>query len=115
MTEVRPRIAKGCDRLLVSYVAKPLRPMRLRKRFARYAKRAGIVGTPRVLRHTFATRAIRGRVSPFLLMKLLGHASVKTTMRYVHANGFDDLVAALDKLARKLAQPTRWPSSCSGH
>lgn len=37
------------------------------------------------LRHTFATRAIERGVNPKTLQKLLGHASVKTTMdRYVH-------------------------------
>lgn len=96
--EVRPRVAGGCDRLLVSYVGKPLRPGPLRKSFARYAERVGVVATPHVLRHTFATRAVRSGVSPFVLMKLLGHADVQTTMRYVHARDFDDLVAALDKM-----------------
>jgi site-specific recombinase XerD len=99
MTEVRPTTPKGWDGLLVSYVGKPLRPGPLRKSFARYAKRAGIVGTPRVLRHSFATKAVRSEVSPFVLMRLLGRGDIKTTMRYVHTNGFDDMAAALDKTA----------------
>jgi integrase len=36
------------------------------------------------LRHTYATRAIESGTDPLTLMKLLGHADMKTTDRYVH-------------------------------
>jgi site-specific recombinase XerD len=36
------------------------------------------------LRHTYATRAIESGTDPLTLMKLMGHADLKTTDRYVH-------------------------------
>ncbi|TKJ29703.1 MAG: hypothetical protein CEE40_07640 [Chloroflexi bacterium B3_Chlor] len=45
-TEVKPKVASGCERLLVSYVGKPLHPGPLRKSFARYARRARAVPIP---------------------------------------------------------------------
>ena len=52
----------------------------------RTARRAGIVAkrvTPHSLRHTFAIRALRHGAEVTALAKLLGHANVSTTMRYV--------------------------------
>lgn len=50
-----------------------------------------------VLRHTYATRAIERGVQPKVLQKLLGHASIQTTMdRYVHMTD-DALHGAIKK------------------
>ena len=49
------------------------------------------------LRHTYATRAIDGGMQPKVLQKLLGHASIKTTMdRYVHVKN-DSLTKAVQQ------------------
>lgn len=47
------------------------------------------------LRHTYATRAIESGMQPKVLQKLLGHASIKTTMdKYVHVTN-DSLLEAI--------------------
>ena len=45
------------------------------------------------LRHTYATRTIESGMQPKVLQKLLGHASIQTTMdKYVHVT--DDSLTA---------------------
>lgn len=97
LADVRPLYANGCDRLLVSYTSEPLRPSSLRRSFTRYAKRAGIEGTPHTLRHSFATKAAREGVHVLYLQRLLGHSSVTITERYFH-NSFEDMRRELEKL-----------------
>jgi integrase len=41
------------------------------------------------LRHTFGTALIRNGVRPDVVMRLMGHADIKTTMLYVHEVGAD--------------------------
>ena len=55
------------------------------------------------LRHTYATRAIESGMQPKVLQKLLGHASIKTTMdRYVHVTD-DSLTGAVQAVERSMA------------
>jgi integrase/recombinase XerD len=98
LTDLRPRYANGCNRLLVSYTGDPLSADSLRRSFTRYAERANIKGTPHTLRHSFATKAAREGIHILYLQKLLGHSSVTITERYFHSN-FEDMQRELEKLS----------------
>lgn len=53
---------------------------------------------PHALRHTFGTALIRHGVRPDVVMRLMGHRSINTTLRYVHEVGGDG-AAAVHRLA----------------
>lgn len=65
------------------------------------SERAGVKIYPHKLRHHYGTRMVRAGVNVIVLSKLLGHASVSTTERYVSLD-LSDLVEAsrMDPMAQ---------------
>jgi site-specific recombinase XerD len=68
-----------------------------RRRVGRLLRQAGISKPVRVhgFRHTFSVEVVRAGGSPFHLQKLLGHASVVTTQKYLEHLGVEDLRDAI--------------------
>ncbi len=66
-------------------------------------EKAGVLkpGSIHALRHSFATHLLDKGTDVFMIMKLLGHNSVKTTMRYLHVTNRDLLgvMSPLDDLS----------------
>jgi integrase/recombinase XerD len=54
--------------------------------------------SPHSVRHTFAIRALRAGASPVAAQKLLGHASLSTTSRYLDHLELGELREAVPEL-----------------
>lgn len=88
LRERPPEAAQRGDYLfcnLLRYRGHPLRRNTLSKLIVQIAQRAGVqnASTHR-FRHTAAIRRLQNGMNVFQLKALLGHASLETTMRYVH-------------------------------
>jgi integrase/recombinase XerD len=71
----------------------------------RYLQRIGITDRsgPHLLRHTFATHALRSRPNLRAVQELLGHSSVTTTQRYTHMEADDLRQQVADLPANRLS------------
>lgn len=72
--------------LFTGYSGKPIGPHAIRMYTRKMAARYPDLGqlTPHVLRHTFATMALRNGMDLVTLQAILGHKSIMTTRRYLH-------------------------------
>ena len=65
-------------------------------------EKAGIIkeGSVHALRHSFATHLLDKGTDVTLIMKLLGHNDIKTTLRYLHVTNRDmlQIISPLDDL-----------------
>lgn len=88
----------------------PMRNSYFRHRFDKAAAEAGLEGvSPKTLRHTAGSLALKSGASIVTTSKLLGHHNVTTTMNvYSHMlpDDFDNLAAAMDKAAKGVQSPT---------
>lgn len=69
----------------------------IQRRVEEYGRLAGVPVTPHMLRHTFAKRLVDAGVALTMISKLLGHARLDTTARYVRP-GWDDLERAVEDI-----------------
>ena len=81
--------------LFVGKTGKRLSTRTVQRRVAEIGRRAGLEVTPHDLRHTFAKRALDGGAPLTVVSKLLGHARLETTARYVQP-GWGDYEQAVE-------------------
>lgn len=84
------------------YKGEPYSTRSLQLVLAAAKEKAGVLkpGSIHALRHSFATHLLDKGTDVFMIMKLLGHNSVKTTMRYLHVSNRDllGIISPLDEL-----------------
>lgn len=85
------------DAPVFSLGADPLVPNRVGKIVRRYARLTRLPLTAHVLRHTFATTALRRSGNLYSVSKALGHAQLQQTMVYVRGDPRDS-ESAIDSL-----------------
>lgn len=100
MASVLKRFSKGAGPIFQTKSGRPLSARNALRDVKRLCKSLGFQAPPRsihAIRHTMATEYIRHGGSVVKLQRILGHKSIKTTMRYVHLQG-DDLVEEHERI-----------------
>ncbi|NJM41207.1 MAG: tyrosine-type recombinase/integrase [Anaerolineae bacterium] len=84
----------------------------IRRHLGRYCKRAGLWFTCHQFRHTFGRHLAEQRVAAPTIQRLLGHARLETSQRYIHINDtlvMDDYNTAMSALSERLPLPALLP------
>lgn len=98
------RLYRPADWLFAGRTGEPLSPTSLQKAFTQAKRQAGVtkVGGIHGLRHAYATHQLAAGLHVERLQRLMGHANIQTTLRYVHwlpsaseGEGALDLIAQL--------------------
>ncbi|MBN1519023.1 MAG: tyrosine-type recombinase/integrase [Spirochaetales bacterium] len=93
--------------------SRPISAGAIQKQFRRLANSAGFDKAVRIhtLRHSFATHLMEDGTNLFVIMRLLGHAQIQTTMRYLHLHTgyYANVKSPIDTLPNALS--SRPPSS----
>jgi len=98
------RLYRPSDWLFAGKTGQPLSPTSLQKAFTHAKRTAGVtkVGGIHGLRHAYATHQLAAGLGVERLQRLMGHANIQTTLRYVHwlpsaseGEGALDLIAQL--------------------
>ncbi len=92
------RLYRPRDWLFAGRTGEPLSPTGLQRAFTQAKRRAGVTkdGGIHGMRHAYATHQLAAGLGVERLQRLLGHANIQTTLRYVHwlpsaAEGAGDL------------------------
>lgn len=85
-TYLLKRPTTASPHLFLSYQHDGLSTTAIHKRLMRYRKAAGVHLTAHQLRHSFANDLVGAGVPVTIVQKLMGHAWIATTQRYLDAN-----------------------------
>ncbi|WP_421840486.1 tyrosine-type recombinase/integrase [Mycobacterium sp.] len=85
-------------------IGAPMTPSAAEDLFRRLTTRCGFKVEPHMLRHSFGTALAEVDVPADLIQVLMGHASIQSTERYLHAS-WERMCDAVDRLAARYPLP----------